>query len=213
MHFSRSAMKSAWFHGWNPLDFIMKSAEFHEICWISSWNVADFMKFGGFHHEIWRISWIVDFLPLNPVFFIRSNTDIHERTRSTTECCIFGSFGSFQYRYMLNISPYHEIHQISWNPPDFMKSARFHEICRIPCMKSTGFHAWNLPNFMHEICQISSWNLPNFMHEIRRISPWNPPNFMHEIRRISWNPPDFMKFVPNEPRTHGPIFLLQKAHV
>ena len=49
---------------------------------------------------------------------------------------------------------HHEIHQISWNPPDsFMKSTRFHG---------------------HEIC---------------RIPPWNPADFM-----------------PNEPRTNGPIF-------
>ena len=48
-------------------------------------------------HEIHQISCMKSArfhgLPLNPVFFIRTNTDIHERTRSTTECCIFGSFG------------------------------------------------------------------------------------------------------------------------
>ena len=113
-----------------------------------SWNPPDFMKSARFHHEICQISWIVDFLPLNPVFFIRTNTDIHERTRSTTECCIFGSFGSFQYRYMLNISPYHEICLISWNPswnlPNFMKSAKFHEIHRNSAdfMKFAEFHVF-----------------------------------------------------------------------
>ena len=80
-------------------------------------------------------------------------------TRSTTECCIFGSFDSFQYRYMLNISPYHEIHQISWNLPDFMKSAGFHEI-------------------HHEICRIS-WNPPDFMKSVMKFGGF------HEIRRIS----------------------------
>ena len=114
---------------------------------------------------------------------------------------------------------HYEICQISWNPPDFIcKWGNLH-------MKSAGFHAWNPPNFM-------VWNLPDFMHEIRQISsmksagfhgdihlmlyfssepiqihwicsvykslPWNLPDFMksaefHEIHRISWwNPPDFM---------------------
>ena len=43
---------------------------------------------------------------------------------------------------------------------------------------------WNPPDFMDEICQISSWNLLDFMkftwfHEICWISPWNPPDFMN----------------------------------
>ena len=174
-------MKSPGFHheicriSWNSPDF-MKSTRFHhEICQIS-WDLVDFMKFGGFHHEICQISWIVDFLPLNPVFFIRSNTDIHERTRSTTECCIFGSFGSFQYRYMLNISPYHEIRLISWNPPDFM-----HEICQIswstlnPVRTNTDIH--ERTRSTTECC---------IFHQNQ--SPW------HEICWISWNPPDFMVY-------------------
>ena len=117
-----------------PADFM------DEICQISPWNLLDFMKSARFHHEIHRISW------------------------STTECCIFHQN---QYRYTLlahlgcknaNLhgsepiqiyimsllhakyvvySPCHEIHQISWNPPDFMsmKSAGFHL-----AMKSAGFH-------------------------------------------------------------------------
>ena len=37
---------------------------------------------------------------------------------------------------------FHEIHQISWNSPDFtMKSGGFHEICRIS--------PWNPPDFMN----------------------------------------------------------------
>ena len=70
-----------------------------------------------------------------------------------------------------------EIHQISRNLPDFMKSAGFqgeiHQISRILWI------SWNLPDFTGEIRQISwiSWNL----YEIRWIS-WNP----YEIRRISW---------------------------
>ena len=98
MHFSRSAMRSAGFHGWNPLDF-MKFAWFHEICqisceicWISWWNLPDFMKFTWFHEIRW-ISWIKS-------------------------------------------AGFHEIHLISWNLLDFMKSAEFHD----------GFH---------EICQMS----------------------------------------------------------
>ena len=43
---------------------------------------------------------------------------------------------------------------------------------------------WNPPDFMDEICWISSWNLPDFMkftwfHEICQISPWNLPDFMN----------------------------------
>ena len=124
-------MKSARFHG-------HEIHPWHEIC-----------QFHG--HEIHRISWNpADFM--NSGFSTTKSCIFHQNqyrwTRSTTECCIFGSFDSFQYRYMLNISPYHEICRISWNPswnlPNFMKSARFHEI-------------------RHEIRRIS-WNSPNFMY-------------------------------------------------
>ena len=72
---SASDFWNIWFHGeirrisWNPLDFMdfmVKSARFHEIhriSWISWnppiswWNLLDFMvKSAGFH-EIRRISW------------------------------------------------------------------------------------------------------------------------------------------------------------
>ena len=46
------------------------------------------------------------------------------------------------------------IYQISWNPPNFMKSAKFQ-------VKSTRFHV-KLPDFMKSI---------NFRHEICQISP------------------------------------------
>ena len=86
---------------------------------------------------------------------------------------------------------FHEICQISWNPPDFMKS--------------TEFHAWNLLNFMHEICWISCMKSTKFHHEICWIS-WNPPDFiaMKSAGFHTWNSVDFM---PNEPRTIGPIFF------
>ena len=71
-----------------------------------------------------------------------------------------------------------------WNPLDFMKSTGFQGL------KSAEFHAWNPPNFMHEIWQIS-WNLVDFMKSNK--FSWNPPNFMHEIHQISWNSLDFMK--------------------
>ena len=65
------------------------------------------MKSTRFHHEICRISWIVDFLPLNPVFFIRTNTDIHERTRSTMKSA------RFHGHEICQILPIHEIRRIS----------------------------------------------------------------------------------------------------
>ena len=140
-----SWMKSGGCHGWNLVDFIMKSAGFHEIRLIS-WNPADLtMKSAGFHG-----------IPLNAVFFVRTNTDIH---------CI---------------SPCHEIHQISC-----MKSARFH-LPNKPRIHGPIFQdqTWNLPDFMDEIWWISSWNLLDFMkftlfHEIWQISPWNLPDFMN----------------------------------
>ena len=81
-----------------------------------------------------------------------------------------------------------------WNPPDFickwgnlhMKSAGFHEICRISYVNEA-ICIWNPPNFMHEICQIS-WNLLDFR-------AWNPPDFMMKSAEFhAWNPADFMKF-------------------
>ena len=81
-----------------------------------------------------------------------------------------------------------EICQISpWNLPDFickwgnlhMKSAGFQGL------KSIKFHAWNPLDFM----------------------AWNPPDFMMKSAEFhAWNPPDFM-YLPNEPRTTGPIFV------
>ena len=140
MQMRQFAYEICWI-SWNPPNFMksarfhheihMKFAGFHEICQISPWNLLDFMKFAGFHHEICRISWIVDFA----VFFCKTNTDIHERTRSTTECCIF-----FIRTKVLGMksAEFHEICWISWNPswnlPDFMKSAEFHEIRRISCI-------------------------------------------------------------------------------
>ena len=67
-----------------------------------------------------------------------------------------------------------------------------HEIHQISSMKSAGFHEiCNLPDFMHhKICWIS-WN------------QWNLADFMALLNA------DFMKSLPNEPRTHGPIFSLR----
>ena len=131
----------------------MKSAGFHEIHQISPWNPPDFM---------------------NSVFyFFRTNTDIQyymlnrQNSWSTTELLYF---------FHQKQSPWHEIHWISWNLPNFMKFARFHEICRISWSTTTRLYfssepiqiytslSWNPPDFMksarfHEICQISiSWN-------------------------------------------------------
>ena len=141
-----------------------------------AWNLLNFMKSAGFHEIHW-ISWSTT--KCCAVFFMRSNTDIH---------------------YMLNMQCIYKF--LAWNPPDFMKSARFHghEICQIP--------PWNLPNFMksarfhgHEIHQISwnqwPWNLPNFMamksasfHEICQISQGPMVLFLiqmiHPIRWVCW---------------------------
>ena len=58
---------------WNPPDFMVKSARFHEICWISwiSWwnppDFTDFMKSAGFHvksagfHEMWAFAWWIKY--------------------------------------------------------------------------------------------------------------------------------------------------------
>ena len=103
-------------------------------------------------------------------------------------------------RFHMKSAGFHEIDGISsWNLPDFMESARFHEIHQ------------NSADFMmkfgrfHEIWQIP-WNLPNFImksagfHEIHQISSWNLPDF-------TWNLVDFTAMMPNEPRTNGPIFI------
>ena len=56
---------------------------------------------------------------------------------------------------------FHEIHWIpSWNPPDFMISSRFHEICRI---------SWNLQDFMAMKSADSTMKSSRF-HEIWWIS-------------------------------------------
>ena len=75
-----------------------------------------------------------------------------------------------------------ETSDFTWNPPDFMKSARFHgEIHWISWISQI---SWNPPDFMvkstgfhGEICQISWWNLPDFMVKSTRF---------HEICQISW---------------------------
>ena len=67
--------------------------------------------------------------------------------------------------------------QLTWNPPDFMKSPWFH-------MKSTWFHeiCW----ISHEICLISyEIHLISCM-KYARFHAWNMPDFMHEIHQISW---------------------------
>ena len=128
---------------WNLLDFM------HEICWILheicqiSWSTTECCIF--FIHEIqYRYKWkSLAWNLVNSGFFFRTNTDTQyymlnrqEISWSTTEYCIFHQ----------NQSPWHEICQISpWNPPDFMKSTRFHEI-----------------HWFHEICQISPWNPLDF---------------------------------------------------
>ena len=210
---------------WNPPDFIckwgnlhMKSAGFHG-------NSPDFtMKSARFHHEIRRISWIVDFA----VFFCKTNTDIHERTRSTTECCIF-----FIRTKVLGMksAEFHEIrHEIC------------HEICRISYAKDFGsdekntafsgrsspfmyicigfaekyskiHYSWNPADFMvksgrfhGEIWWISMksggfhMQIASFAYEIWRISYDRFHDGFHEIRQIS--------YFPNEPRTNGPIFVI-----
>ena len=92
-----------------------------------------------------------------------------------------------------------------WNPPNFMKSARFHVKSTKFYVKSARFQAWNLLDCM--------WNLPDFM-KFARFQAWNPPDFMkstkfHEIYQIlglksagfykvcliSWNLLDFMSCI------------------
>ena len=106
MHFSRFCHDtSAWFHGWNPSDFIMNILWISYATWVGfapheirriSWNPADFMvksarfqwNLPPFHHvKSAGLSFVHS--GLLTVFFCKTNTDIHERTRSTTECCIF----------------------------------------------------------------------------------------------------------------------------
>ena len=156
-------MKSAWFHGWNPSDFIMKSAGFHmqmrqfayEIRQIS-WNPLNFMKFAGFHYEIRRISW-------NLPDFTMKSAGFHEICQispwnlpdfmNSGFCCIqiymkgldlpLNAVFFIRTKVLgMKSAGFHEIHRISWNqswnpswnPPDFMKSAEFHEIRRISCI-------------------------------------------------------------------------------
>ena len=192
-------MKFTWFHEihqispWNPPDFTMKSARFHEY-WTfvfilqnqyryTVWSTTEcciFYQNQSPWHEIWRISWnLVDFMamksarlhawnlpdftmksagfhgiPLNAVFFIRTNTDIHCRSPCH----------EIHWISCMKSARFHEIHLLSWNPLNFtMKSTRFHgiplnavffirtntdihcispchEIHQISCMKSAGFN-------------------------------------------------------------------------
>ena len=140
MHFSRSAMKSAWFHGWNLPDF-MKSTRFHhEICQISPWNLPDFMNSGFcciFLQNQYRYTWmsllhakyvvyISPFmkstrfhgLPLDAVFFsfMRSNTDIN---------VMYKSLPYHWFHLAMKSARFNEIRRISWNPPDFMVFAKW----------------------------------------------------------------------------------------
>ena len=139
-------MKSGRFHEiwqispWNLVDFTLKSGGFHpEIWWISPWNLVDFMKSmksgrfqvksgrfqvkSGRFHEICEIQWISGEIHPKP----------YKIRRVFAETSDFIRFGV----------------DFTWNPPDFMKSARFH-------LKSTRFY---------EIHQISCG-----FHEIRWIS-------------------------------------------
>ena len=102
-------MKSAWFHGWNPPDFM---DEIHQI----SWNLPDFIcKWGNLHMK-------------SAGFQGLKSAGFHDEIRRIS-CMKSARF-------------HDEIHQISWNlldfrawnSPDFMKFAGFHEIRRISCI-------------------------------------------------------------------------------
>ena len=150
-------------HSWNPADFTMKSGGFHEIRRISwnPWNPADFtMKSGGFHHEIRRISWN----PWNPADFMKSGGFHHEiwRISGKIHPNLIKSdiWAKTLLMFQQKLFWFYKVWvDFTWNPPDFMKSARFH-------LKSAGFHEIRRISYgFHEIRQISYG-----FHEIRRIS-------------------------------------------
>ena len=121
-----------------------------------AWNLPDFtMKSTRFHG-----------LPLNAVFFIH---EIQYRNTfrglglALNMQCIYKirnrTFGSWLI--------WHEIHQISWNPPDFM------------AMKSAGFH--------HEIRRIKfawrklSWNFSTHLIETIELVMTSQMNMIYHI--------------------------------
>ena len=154
-------MKSAWFHGWNLPDFIIKSAGFHHEIHRISWNSPDFMKSTRFHHEICRISsWnLPDFMkftwfheihqisPWNPldfmntgfffVLFFRTNKDIQYE-------CIFHQ----------NQSPWHEIHRISW-------------ILDFFCFILQNQYRYTVWMYFSSEPKSLAWKLPDFMKSTR----------------------------------------------
>ena len=113
---------------WNPPDFM------DEICWISWWNLLDFMKSARSHglplnavlfsfmrsntdinvmykSLAWNLPdfmvyhWMLYFFIHEIQYKYKCNV-FHGLSWSTTECCIFGSFGIHtivQYRYKCNV--------------------------------------------------------------------------------------------------------------
>ena len=101
----------------------------------------------------------------------------------------------------------------TWNPPDFMKSAGFHEIR----MKSGGFHEIRMKSGgFHEIHpnlikseEFLLKHQKSFCSNIWFYKVWGgfylkSAGFHGEIRRISWNPPDFTDFMKSA-GFHGEI--------
>ena len=129
--------------GWNLVDFkgeIPHPAfiKLKSFCWntcfynfgwisqvISGWNLpdfTDFMKSAGFQGEIHQISWISWNLP-DFTDFMKS-----ARFHGWNLLDFMGEICQISWVKSTGFHGFHEICRISWwNPPDFMKSAGFHE--------------------------------------------------------------------------------------
>ena len=124
--------------------------EIHEIWWIS-W--PDFMKSTRFHAKDLWFWWKIQHSVVDHTVYL------YWFWRKIQQNPVFMKSGGF----------HGEIQQISWNPVDFMKSGRFHEI-RISwnqadfMMKSgSRFHPWNQADFMADLekCKLENVNFYN----------------------------------------------------
>ena len=149
----------------------MKSTRFHhEICQISPWNPPDFMVY----------HWML--------YFSSEPIQIYIMSLLHVTYAVYKSLPWNLLDFM------HEICWISWNSPDFMKSAGFHHEIHQISWYTTECCIFHQNQYRYTLWAYYMLNMQCISpcHEICRIS-WNPPDFTmksagfhHEIQQISW---------------------------
>ena len=186
------------YHLWNPRK-IIKASVSAKTLQFDECRVGNFtLKSGGFHP--WNLA---DFTQISPV---KSTQNYKSKCFNKNSSVWWMQGGGCDQGFHEVLPDFtwnpHEIHQISWNPPDF----KIMSFCVMIKYRSFVFQKTNQKSFCWNIWFYKVWGGFHLksagFHEICRISPeirwisWNPPDLksagFYEIRRISWNPADFM---------------------